>query len=344
MKLQKFQVSKSKLLINYKFYCFLKGLNSQPKLNDKEVSLLLETYYANKELADQNRIESFVALFNNQIQGFKNLKDDKLEKLTSFLFEIQSRVDLEVFIFSLKLIQIKPLLYEEAKLSQSSEIFKLDEINQLSLKYDNISKSKPYFTRVNGALLSLMFFEKLESGNTNFLAESTHNYLSILCNEYKELVQNELEPNQIFMLMFSESINQGIISDAGSSYEDRVFNILISIGIDSNTIKKIHDDNDKSTEYDFFFTIDGRNYGLGAKRTLRERYKQFIKTSQTSYIDVMIEITLGLDLTESKARTIRQHGVVLIVADEIYNSRDYLREIGGIYPASKFDITLLKSL
>jgi hypothetical protein len=46
-------------------------------------------------------------------------------------------------------------------------------------------------------------------------------------------------------------------------------------------------------EFELFFELDGRTYGIGAKRTLRERYKQFIKTSHTSKIDVMIEITLG---------------------------------------------------
>lgn len=58
----------------------------------------------------------------------------------------------------------------------------------------------------------------------------------------------------------------------------------------------------------------------------------------------MIEITLGLDLTEEKAKTIRQHNVYLIVADEIHSSRKYLQEIEGIYPASQFCLEVLESL
>jgi hypothetical protein len=92
-----------------------------------------------------------------------------------------------------------------------------------------------------------------------------------------------LESNQIFMLMFSESINQSIISDSGSNYENRILSVLNKIGI--KNIRKIHDESDKSTEYDFFFEIDGKSYGIGAKRTLRERYKQFIKTKLTTKID-----------------------------------------------------------
>jgi hypothetical protein len=336
----KFKITEDKLLINYKFYCFLKGLNRNPKLYDTEVSQILETYYSNKHLA----FDKLKVILINLIEDFKGIKNEKLEKLNTFLSEMLSYKDLQVFIFALKLMQIKPLLYEEAKLSQTSEIFKLEGLNQLSIAYDNISKSKPYYTRVNGALLSLLFFEKIEAGETNFLADSTQQYLKLLVEEYKILAAQKLEPNQIFMLMFSESINQGIISDAGSSYEDRVFNILIGIGIEPNSITKVHDVNDKSSEYDFFFNLDGKKFGLGAKRTLRERYKQFIKTAQSSHIDVMVEITLGLDLTLEKAKTIRQHNVYLIVADEIYYSRKYLQEIGGIFPSSEFSIDILKSL
>jgi hypothetical protein len=85
--------------------------------------------------------------------------------------------------------------------------------------------------------------------------------------------------------MFSESINQSIISDSGSNYEDRILTVLTSIGINENDISKTHDKNDSSTEFDFFFELQNKTYGIGAKRTLRERYKQFIKTAQMSNID-----------------------------------------------------------
>jgi hypothetical protein len=144
--------------------------------------------------------------------------------------------------------------------------------------------------------------------------------------------------------MFSESINQSIISDSGSNYEDRILSVLTSIGLDENKIEKTHDKDDSSTEFDFFFELNNQTYGIGAKRTLRERYKQFIKTAQMTQIDVMIEITLGIDLTEEKVKAIRKHNVYLFVADEIYNSYQYLQDIDGIYSSQDLTIEVLENL
>lgn len=110
------------------------------------------------------------------------------------------------------------------------------------------------------------------------------------------------------------------------------------------TIKKVHDKADRSTEYDFFFELDGKSFGIGAKKTLRERYKQFIKTAMTSKIDVVIEITLGLDLNEEKAKTILEHGTKLFVSDEIYQQRLFLQQMEGVYSTKQLDLELLKQL
>jgi len=146
------------------------------------------------------------------------------------------------------------------------------------------------------------------------------------------------------MLIFNESINQSIISDSGSSYEDRILSVLIAIGIEEEQIQKVHDKEDSSTEFDFFFELDGRSYGIGAKKTLRERYKQFIKTAQMSQVDVMIEVTLGVDLTKEKVLAIRNHNVFLFVANEIYESQKYLQEIDGVYSSKELTISVLKNL
>ena len=146
------------------------------------------------------------------------------------------------------------------------------------------------------------------------------------------------------MLLFSESINQFITSSAGLSYEDRIKNILIAMGIPSDKIKKTYDKNDDSTEFDFFFELKGKTFGIGTKRILRERYKQFIKTAQMSKIDVMIEITLGTDLRENIANSIIQHGVYLFVADEVYKSKKFLQNTEGIFSASALSLDLLKKL
>ena len=102
--------------------------------------------------------------------------------------------------------------------------------------------------------------------------------------------------------------------------------------------------NDKSTEFDFFFEIEGRIFGIGVKRTLRERYKQFIKTAITSKIDIMIEITLGLDLNEEKAKTIINHGNYLFVADEIYQAQEFLQNLNQVFSVKDLNLKTLKNL
>ena len=117
--------------------------------------------------------------------------------------------------------------------------------------------------------------------------------------------------------------------------------MLNKIGI--TNISKIHDKNDKSTEYDFFFEIEGKTFGIGAKRTLRERYKQFIKTSITSKIDISIEITLGIDLNEEKAKIIASHGSFIFVSDEIYQIKDFLKQNNNVFSVKDLNIeTLIK--
>jgi len=268
----------------------------------------------------------------------------KQKLLFEILDEVDSELSLRLFIFSLKLYMIKDLLLREAKLKDLLNVSKLENLDPLSLEYDKITLYSPYATRVNGALLSLIFFDKLANNETNFISQDADNYIKSLSKIAIELRDNGVEPNQIFMLMFSESINQSIISNSGSNYEDRIFSVLTSIGIKEDKIEKIHDKDDSSTEFDFFFELNGKTYGIGAKRTLRERYKQFIKIAQMSKIDVMIEITLGIDLSEEKVRAIRNHDVFLFVADEVYSTQKYLQEIEGVYSSTDLTIITLEGL
>ncbi len=337
MQINKIKIKKSKLDANFNLYFFLKELNGAIKLSDNEINKFLEAYFANKQLS----VSKIKFIFLNIIE---QLSDKKKEGMLALMFQTKTDVDFSTLVFSLKLMQIKTLLLAEAKLGEVAEMSSLENINQLSIHYDTISKSKPYYTRVNGALLSLLFFSKLEEKDTSFISKSTEEYVATLFKEYEYLKKKGLEPNQMFMLMFSESINQSILSDAGSSYEDRIYNILIGLGIPAIDIKKTHDKADSSTEFDFFFELNGKTYGIGAKRTLRERYKQFIKTAQMTKIDVMIQITLGLDLTEEKAKSIAQHGVITFVSDEIYQSRKYLQELTTVHSASTLNLDLLKRL
>jgi len=328
MKIEKLKIESQKLDLNLKFYLILKNL-VKAKLAESQIYSLLEK----------------ISLGVNWLEAIKNIKKIQATEALELLFEqLDFENDLEILVFGLKLYLCKDLLLKEAKISDIANIDKLKILDPLSLGYDKISVQKPYQTRVNGALLALLFFEKLEKNQTNFMSQDAADFISGLSEVVIKLKKQGLEPNQIFMLMFSESINQSIISDSGLNYEDRILIVLKKIGIDEKNIKKTHDKNDRSTEFDFFFEIDKRSYGIGAKRTLRERYKQFIKTAQMSKIDVMIQITLGLDLNEEKAKIINQNGVYLFVADEIYESRTFLHKLEGVYSVKNFNIETLKSL
>lgn len=339
MNIEKLEINKTKFDINLKFYFFLKYL-VKTKLTDSQANEILKVCVLNSKNNFKITIVKIIKYIENKIKT----NSPKQKLIFEVIDEVSSEIDLKLFIFSLKLYMIKDLLLQEAKLKDLLDISKLENLDPLSLEYDKITIYSPYSTRVNGALLSLIFFEKLDNRETNFISQDADDFIENLSTLAIELKTNGIEPNQIFMLMFSESINQSIISDSGSNYEDRILSVLTSIGIDENKIEKTHDKDDSSTEFDFFFELQNKTYGIGAKRTLRERYKQFIKTAQMTTIDVMIEITLGIDLTEEKVKAIRNHNVFLFIADEVYNSYQYLRDIDGVYPSTDLTIEVLERL
>ena len=336
MKIQKLHISEKKFDLNLKFYFWLKHL-VKTKLTESQALAVLEI--AARALSYQEAVDALHHYTENKIKGA-----GKAEHFFQVVEIINSKTDLDVFLFSLRLYLIKDLLLAEAKLKEIVNKEELAKLDPLSLAYDKKSLYSPYSTRVNGALLALLFFDNLDAGKTNLISREAHQIVTSLSAQAKRLAPLGLEPNQIFMLMFSESINQSIISDSGSNYEDRIMSVLLKIGIPQKNISKLHDGDDKSTEFDFFFELNGRTFGLGAKRTLRERYKQFIKTALTSKIDVFIEITLGLDLNEEKAKTIISHGTIIFVADEVYESRPFLKKLNGVYPVKSLTIATLKSL
>lgn len=337
MNISKIKITQEKLEKNFIFYLFLKEINGSNGLKENEIDKFLEKYHHFK-----TNHKNLLEMFNNIVDNIR--QEDRRNNIRDLLSKINSEEVFILFIFSLKLIKIKPLLLAESKMVSGFSIARAKKLHPLSLEYDTASKKSPYYSRVNGALLALCFFNKVEQRDLNFISTEAFEFLKDLADMYKTVKEFGIEPNQIFMLMFTESINQSIISSAGSNYEDRILDVLLSLGIKRESIKKIHDAQDKSTEYDFFFTLDGKTFGIGAKRTLRERYKQFIKTALTTSIDVTIEITLGLDLNEEKAKTILQHNTYIFVADEIYYSRKYLQNLSGVFKASDLTLNLLKKI
>ncbi|MCK5925579.1 MAG: hypothetical protein KAG10_06785 [Methylococcales bacterium] len=325
--MKKLEISEPKFGINLNFYFFLKHL-VKTKLTTNQTNAILD-------ICHLNNWEQTVEAIYIEVE---KLKGKKKSEFLTVINRINNADYLRLFVFSLRLYSIKDLLLAEAKLKQSLISDSMRKLPPLSLEYDRLSLLNPYSTRVNGALLALVFFENLEVNNTQFISQLAMDYLQSLSDDARYLQSIGVEPNQIFMLVFNESMNQSIISDSGINYEDRIYSVLLrDVGLEKNDIQKTHDVNDASTEFDFWFQLEGRSYGIGAKKTLRERYKQFIKTSLTSNIDVMIEITIGLDLNKAKAETIRNHGTYIFLADEVYDEFEYCSEMEGVFPTSQFN-------
>lgn len=337
MQLPKIEIKQEKSDINLKFYLFLKYI-IKAKLRDVQVNAILQAYQLFLTAKDLELFKkSVLDNFNQPTKTAKN----QFDNLSEIFTQTNTSIDVEVLVFSLKLYLIKDLLLQEAKLKSIYDLDKLKKLNPLSLEYDKITVFNPYTTRVDGALLSLAFFESLNNG---FISQTTDDFILSLSKQSQELQKCGLEPNQIFMIVFTESINQSITSHSGTDYENRILSALVGLGIDKDTIKKVHDNADKSTEFDLFFELHGKTYGIGAKRTLQERYKQFIKTAQMTQIDVMIEITLGTDLTLDKAKSITNYGVYLFVADEIYQDNPYLQDMDMVYSCQELSLDLLGRL
>ena len=328
---EKIVILQNKLDINLQFYVFLKTI---VKLKPVKTKILKIFELHNLFLKNKT---SFI----NKIQELFTSKQD-IQNLEMIIERLNSDIDIELFIFSLRLYEIKDLLLNESKIQKDINIEKLKHINPLSIEYDKISVCKPYTTRVYGAILTLMFFEKLQQGDVNFMSQDACEMLATMATEMCKFQKLGLETNQIFMLIFIECLNQSIISDSGVDYETRILSVLTKLGIQN--ISKEHDTADASMEFDFFFEFNNKTFGIGAKRTLRERYKQFIHTSISSDIDIMIEITLGIDLNEDKANIItNQYNTYIFVADEIYSNKSYLQNNPMIFSVTDLSIkTLIK--
>lgn len=336
-KLPKIEIPKEKIDINLKFYFFIKSI-VQAKLSETQVFMILE----NAQLfSGWDKWSILQEIILERIPNNTKSSQEIRDRLLDIFCEIDDELCLSIFLFGLKLYLIKDLLLEEAKVSRVINVEKLKFLDPLSLEYDKSSIFTPYKTRVSGALLTLSFFNCLEVG---FLSESTDDFFILLSEEFSILKEFGLEVNQIFMLIFNESLNQSIKSNSGSDYENRIKSVLLNLGIDDKNISKTHDLIDKSTEFDFFIELCGKKIGIGAKRTLRERYKQFIKTTYMSKLDAIIEITLGTDLTEDKANAILKHGVYLFVSDEVYQNSTYLHKLDGVYSCRQLSVDLLLSL
>lgn len=329
-------IDKKKFEINFTFYNFLKVLNSNDGFTSAQLNKTFEI------INNSNSRITFLELFRNQVISKIN-SEQKQIILRELLVDIENESTYKLFVFSIYVLIFKPLLMEYAKLIELDSI--LDEAHLLSLKRDNFSKNIPWSYRVNGALISLIFFDFIEKQDKVQFPTSNYQdkFIDSLFKLYKELKAIGLEANQMFSIIFQESISQSAKSSAGANLEDLVTTLLLNEGVLEIT-KKI-DSNNREVEYDHFFILEGKKYGISTKRTLRERYKQFKKT-ETAEADIFIHITSGLDLNEQKSKTITgdQFGCYIFVFPEIYEKSTYMKENNKIFSTESLTINTLKRL
>ena len=125
MNTKKIEISQNKFDINLKFYFFLKYL-VKVKLTDNQSHNILNITILNRDFfTTKNKVIEYIE---------KNIKkgSKKHKLIYEVIDEINSEIDLKLFIFSLELYIIKDLLLAEAKLKNMLDTSKLKKIDPLS--------------------------------------------------------------------------------------------------------------------------------------------------------------------------------------------------------------------
>lgn len=183
---------------------------------------------------------------------------------------------------------------------------------KLTLSYDNLTTFKPYAMRVDSVV-------RMES----FLSNQGLNPID----------------SHICQISLDESISQSIKSRSGGDYEARINDLLLHLRL--NPTSHVHEEDNPDQEHDFTFELDGMRFGIGAKRTLRERYKQY----NPGGVDVSIVFTIGLDLNNEKCNTItNNYNSVIFVADEVYELTSFMQENPKVFRTTDFTIETLRGI
>lgn len=328
--------SDKKLRVNQLLYKFLKKSVSPDALGNKLGDSFLTSLIVNRN----NSLATNKALLNDIITRSK-VGETKKEEARLLLAEIINDNDLVSLRFSLTIIATKDVILTKSNLPIESKIS--TGAHPLSIEYDNIGHEMVFYRRAYGALLSLSCFQNMAKSIESCPLQSVENYIwKILCSDFKALQKQGVEVNQMFSMLLTEVMQQSGKSKSGQEYEDRIRDILIKEK-SSISFRKGKDSKNSDLEYDLLFNHKSRNYGIGAKRTLRERYKQF-QPKKNMDADILITITIGLDLNEAKSKTITKNGSYIFVADEVYEENDYMNKNPKIFKGSDFNLKTLESL
>jgi len=332
-------ISKKEYDNNLLFYTILKNL-IKCHLSENKMLLLEQLIKENNELNYAKLIEFLSKnVVNENVKAY-----DDYTTLLNLCNEDNITMWKDLVCLSIELLLSKNLILEEAK--SYAKIQYNDGLathkDKLSFGYDMVNLEYPYGQRVISALLvyALTNIER----ETEFILETSGKSIKQLNNMIRDITNKyNINANNIFMIIMDESINQSIISTAGSSYESRVNSVLLNIS--DNVHTHAHDKFINSVEYDYTFEIDGKIYGVSAKRTLRERYKQNFEDVNQLSVDAMFLVTLGIDLNEEKLNNIMQrHGYYVVVSQELYDSNQYFKKNGRVISSKNFNRENLKKL
>ena len=314
---------------NLFFYTLLKGI-VQIKMSENQL-IKLQGLVANYK-GSINRVSELQSLLINS----KIMKPDS--KGSESLINIINLLDNDTYDawnsmidVAIDLILFKDLILEESKAYVINQK-KNDEKNisdKLSLEYDMSRLCMPYGQKVISSLLvySLTNLDR----KSEFILNSSNIRVKEINDKLRYLVDNyNINCNNMLLLIVDESISQSIKSNAGSDYEDRVYTMLN--GNVSCLNVHSHDSKISAMEYDFTFEVNNKKVGVSAKRTLRERYKQNHEDINVLDVDYVILFTLGTDLNRDKMDSIlEKNGIYIIVAHEIYESKEYLKTNKRVY-------------
>lgn len=319
----KIDISDSVYSNNLQFYTILKLL-LKCGLNDKQLITFQDILEKNCNTKNKESLISLL-LDNNAIVSDSTQKYEDLSMLVNTVEHCNIDMWISLLDVAIELMFVKGLILEESKIYVKNQYKNLirDIDDKLSLEYDMSNLNMPYGQRVISSLLvySLTNIDR----NSEFILESSGKAVKSFNNKIKEIVKKfNINCNNMFSLIMTESMNQSITFDAGQSYESRVDEKIQPIVDKVNGHS--HDSKIPSVEYDFTFKINNKLCGISAKRTLRERYKQNFEDVELLDVDYMFLFTLGIDLNEDKLNNILQkHGIFVVVSDEVYESKDYLK-------------------
>lgn len=309
---------------NLLFYTLLKTL-VQCKLSDAKLVELQATLSKNRSLF-ANNVEGLRSFLNDSesIVRYDASKRDAYTNLINYLRPEKYDAWHDMLDAGIDLLLFKDLILQEAKAYTNMRQQEAEKSihDHLSVRYDASLLCVPYGQRVLGSLLVHALTQATRK--SEFLLESSGAKVKEISDKIIQLEKYKVNCNNMLILIVAESINQSVVSDAGSSYENRV-EYMVRPLVESWSGHS-HDENIKAMEYDFTFTLNGKRAGISAKRTLRERYKQNHEDVDLLAVDYVFVITLGTDLNAEKVESILQKkGTYIVVSQEVYAVKDYLR-------------------